>query len=100
MRFCGADYLAYALLDAVIDGSFPLLESLGDRLTAVEEAVLSSPTRETLGEAGVEVEGPAETVDCLPNRPSRGRRIGAPWRLQPHPSSTACPDRAGRVLGP
>jgi magnesium transporter len=50
MRFCGADYLAYALLDAVIDGYFPLLESLGDRLTAVEEAVLSSPTRETVEE--------------------------------------------------
>jgi magnesium transporter len=50
IRFSGADYLAYALLDAVIDGYYPLLESLGDRLAAVEEAVLATPTRETLEE--------------------------------------------------
>jgi magnesium transporter len=50
IRFRGADYLAYALLDAAIDGYFPLLESLGDRLAAVEEAVLTAPTRATLEE--------------------------------------------------
>ena len=50
LRQSGADYLAYALLDAAIDGFFPLLESLGERLTALEEAVLAHPTRETMEE--------------------------------------------------
>lgn len=34
------DYLAYALLDAVIDGFFPLLEQYGDNLDTLEETVL------------------------------------------------------------
>src|SRR5262249_42628385 len=50
LRQSGADYLAYALLDAAIDGFFPLLEGLGERLTALEEAVLARPTRETVEE--------------------------------------------------
>ena len=48
LRQSGADYLAYALLDAAIDAFFPLLEELGERLTALEEAVLDHPTRETM----------------------------------------------------
>jgi magnesium transporter len=48
IRYCGADYLAYALLDAAIDGFFPLLEAIGDRLSTLEEAVLSTPTPQTL----------------------------------------------------
>ncbi|GIX47262.1 MAG: magnesium transport protein CorA [Candidatus Tectimicrobiota bacterium] len=50
IRRSGPDYLAYALLDAAIDGFFPVLEHLSDRLTALEEAVLARPTRETLEE--------------------------------------------------
>jgi magnesium transporter len=50
LRQSGADYLAYALLDTAIDGFFPLLEELGERLTALEEAVLEHPTRETIEE--------------------------------------------------
>jgi magnesium transporter len=50
LRQSGADYLAYALLDAAIDGFFPLLEELGERLTALEEAVLKHPTPETMEE--------------------------------------------------
>jgi len=36
----GADYLAYALLDAVVDAYFPSLERLDDRLEAVEAAIV------------------------------------------------------------
>jgi len=36
MRTGGADYLAYALLDAIIDGFYPVLEKLGDRLDDIE----------------------------------------------------------------
>jgi magnesium transporter len=40
MRTGGADYLAYALLDAIIDGFYPVLERIGDRLDEVELAAL------------------------------------------------------------
>lgn len=36
MRSGGADYLAYALLDAIIDGFYPVLERLGDQLDDIE----------------------------------------------------------------
>ncbi|MDD2582661.1 MAG: magnesium/cobalt transporter CorA [Desulfuromonadaceae bacterium] len=33
----GADYLAYALIDAIVDGYFSILEELGERIVDVEE---------------------------------------------------------------
>lgn len=39
-------YLAYALVDAVIDGYFPIIENLGDRLDDLEMAVLDDPRHE------------------------------------------------------
>lgn len=44
----GADYLAYALLDAVIDGYFPVLETLGERVERLEEEALHHPVPRTL----------------------------------------------------
>jgi len=38
IRKLGADYLAYAILDAVVDGFFPVLEVFGERLEALEVA--------------------------------------------------------------
>lgn len=43
IRKSGPDYLAYALLDAIIDHCFPLLESVGDALETLEDAVLEKP---------------------------------------------------------
>jgi len=40
IRSSGADYLTYAILDAVTDGYFPVLEHYGDRLLALEENLL------------------------------------------------------------
>ncbi len=40
IRDMGADYLAYAIFDAVIDQCFPLLEEIGVALEALEERVL------------------------------------------------------------
>ncbi|GMV39432.1 MAG: magnesium transport protein CorA [Myxococcales bacterium] len=40
-RTSGADWLAYMLLDALIDAWFPVLERYGDRLDALEEELLS-----------------------------------------------------------
>jgi magnesium transporter len=48
MRQLGADYLAYTLLDAVIDGYFPVIEALGGVVDALEEEVVERPTRATL----------------------------------------------------
>ncbi len=43
LREAGSDYLAYSILDAVIDEYFPLLEALGDRLEELEQCVLLNP---------------------------------------------------------
>jgi magnesium transporter len=42
----GADYLAYALLDAVVDNYFPLLEDVGEHLDGLQEQVIASPRQE------------------------------------------------------
>ncbi len=41
IRSVGPDYLAYSILDALIDGYFPVLEKYGDRLDEVEERMLT-----------------------------------------------------------
>lgn len=48
IRQNGADFLAYALLDCLIDNYFPVLERLGDRLEELEDEVMGQPTRPTL----------------------------------------------------
>lgn len=50
IRSRGADYLLYALVDAVIDHYFPVLEALADRLEILEEEVLARPRRELVGQ--------------------------------------------------
>ncbi|KPJ86498.1 MAG: magnesium transporter [Gemmatimonas sp. SG8_17] len=47
-KSCGADYLAYAILDAVIDGYFPVLEEYGERMEALEEEILERPRQKTI----------------------------------------------------
>lgn len=48
IRKQGADYLTYALLDAIIDGFFPVLESYGEQIEDLEEEVIVKPTQKTL----------------------------------------------------
>lgn len=48
MRHRGADYLAYALIDAVVDGYFVVLEQMSDQLTDLEQALSNHPQRDTL----------------------------------------------------
>ncbi|MBN2562809.1 MAG: magnesium/cobalt transporter CorA [Phycisphaerae bacterium] len=43
VREASADYLAYCLLDAVVDSNFPILEEYGNRLEEMEEAVIERP---------------------------------------------------------
>jgi magnesium transporter len=47
MRQSGADHLAYCLIDAVIDGYFPVLETIGERLESLEDAILARPAGKT-----------------------------------------------------
>jgi len=46
LRQRGACYLAYALLDLAVDSAFPALESIGDRLDEVEDAILERPDQD------------------------------------------------------
>jgi magnesium transporter len=44
IRHMGPDYLAYALIDTVIDAYYPLVEAIGERLYRLEEAILERPS--------------------------------------------------------
>jgi magnesium transporter len=43
-----SDYLAYTLLDTIIDAFFPVLEVYGERVEALEDEVVTCPTHQTL----------------------------------------------------
>lgn len=48
IRSRGTDYLAYALMDAVVDRYFEVLEKVGDRTEALEMEVLDDPTPDSM----------------------------------------------------
>jgi magnesium transporter len=48
IRKQGPDYLAYTLIDAIIDGFFPVLEAYGERIEELEDEVVTKPTRRTI----------------------------------------------------
>ena len=48
IRKAGADYLAYALLDAIVDNCFLILEKIGERIEDTEQQLATNPTPETL----------------------------------------------------
>jgi magnesium transporter len=45
VRSSGADHLAYALIDIVVDHYFPLVDILADKLEELEEKILSEPSK-------------------------------------------------------
>jgi magnesium transporter len=49
-RFMTADYLAYALIDAVVDNYYLVLEELGERVELLEDDLADHPKPETLGQ--------------------------------------------------
>lgn len=49
LRRSGPDYLAYALIDTIIDHYYPAVEQLTAQLEALEEEVLRRPDQHTLG---------------------------------------------------
>jgi len=48
LRKSGADYLAYALIDSIVDNYFTILEQIGERIEILEESLVKSPSAETL----------------------------------------------------
>jgi magnesium transporter len=44
----GADYLAYALIDAIVDNYFLILEKIGEKIEEIEEELVTNPMPETL----------------------------------------------------
>lgn len=48
IRKMAADYLAYALLDAVVDCYFSILEHFGDKIELLEEEVMDDPDKDML----------------------------------------------------
>jgi len=48
IRKAGADYLMYALIDAVVDGYFVLLESVGEQIESIEEELAREPSQEVM----------------------------------------------------
>ena len=48
IRKMGADYLAYSLLDAVVDNYFSILERLGEKIEGMEEELITNPTPQNL----------------------------------------------------
>jgi magnesium transporter len=43
-REAGADYLAYLLIDAVVDAYFPVIDAVAERMHLLEEEALGAPT--------------------------------------------------------
>ena len=50
VRDRGPDYLAYALLDLIVDSYFPVLEGMVERLEALEESILDSADRQRVAD--------------------------------------------------
>jgi magnesium transporter len=48
LRQSGADYLLYALVDAIVDQYFTVLEVLGEKIEVLQDLVVSDPKPETL----------------------------------------------------
>jgi len=48
IRKMGPDYLCYALLDAIVDNYFVILEKFGEKIESMEEEVIDNPTEQTV----------------------------------------------------
>ena len=48
IRKVGADYLAYALLDSIVDSYFAVLEKIGEKIEDTEQQLTTNPSTQTL----------------------------------------------------
>lgn len=49
IRKAGSDYLAYALIDSIIDHYYPALESIGGEIDAIEDELIDKPLARPVG---------------------------------------------------
>lgn len=50
LRQSGADYLFHALIDAIVDHYFAVLESVGEKIESLQQVVVADPKPDTLGQ--------------------------------------------------
>ncbi len=50
IRSMGSDYLAYALIDIIVDNYFIILEKISDRIEIIETELVNQPSEDTLTE--------------------------------------------------
>lgn len=48
IRKMGPDYLAYSLIDAIVDAYFVISEKIGEQIGDIDEELITNPTQETL----------------------------------------------------
>lgn len=48
IRKAGADYLAYALIDAIVDSYFAIIERISEKIESMEEELVGDPSEKTL----------------------------------------------------
>jgi magnesium transporter len=48
IRNMGADYLAYSIIDAIVDKYFSVLEKVGEKIEALEEELVTNPNTSTM----------------------------------------------------
>jgi magnesium transporter len=48
VKFMGADYLAYSMVDSIVDHYFIILENLGERIQDMEDELADNPRKEDL----------------------------------------------------
>jgi len=50
IRKTGTDYLAYSMIDAIVDNYFTILEKIGDKIELLEEKLVEDPTTDVMHE--------------------------------------------------
>lgn len=48
LRKMGADFLAYSILDSIVDNYFVLLEKIGEKITSIENELIANPSYSTM----------------------------------------------------
>ncbi|MEW9097311.1 MAG: magnesium/cobalt transporter CorA [Clostridiaceae bacterium] len=48
IRAKGTDYLAYSLIDSIVDSYFDIIESIGNSIDTIEDTLMSNPSKKTL----------------------------------------------------
>lgn len=48
LRNNGSDYLAYAIIDSIVDAYYPVLDNIGEHMVTLEDSVIENPTDDLL----------------------------------------------------